>query len=349
MPLAPLIIKGREAFFYLKMKAIALLSGGLDSTLAIKVVMEQGIDVVAVNFTSPFCLCNRKNGCRHIAKIIADNFDIKLKMFYVSDEYLEIVRSPKYGYGKNLNPCIDCRILIYKKAALFMKEIGASFVITGEVLGQRPMSQHKAALSIIEKESGLKGLILRPLSAKLLPLTIPEEKGWIDRNRLLDICGRSRKPQMYLANKYDIHEYSCPAGGCLLTDPGFSRRMKDLIEHEGLSLEEINLLKIGRHFRINPKTKLIIGRNEEENKRLITLAKEGDVCFYPIENKGPMAIGRGCLGKEDFFSACRIVARYCDVDKDVKVKIGYHMRSDIGPQEIYVQPMNENVIKKIMV
>lgn len=332
------------------MKAIALLSGGLDSTLAIKIILDQDIEVIAVNFTTPFCLCNRKNGCKHIAKRIADNFDIRLKMFSVSDEYLEIVRSPKYGYGKNFNPCIDCRILMYRKAAMFMKEVGATFVITGEVLGQRPMSQYKAALNIIEKESGLKRLILRPLSAKLLPPTIPEEKGWVDRNRLLDICGRSRKSQMHLAKEYDVHDYSCPAGGCLLTDHGFSRRMKDLLEHEGLSMGEINLLKVGRHFRINSAAKLVVGRNEEENKKLLTLAKEGDICFYPIVNKGPTAIGRGCFGKENFFSACRIVARYCDdVYTNIKVKIGSYMWPCTRPQEIYVKPMDENEIKKLRI
>lgn len=300
-------------------KAIALLSGGLDSTLAIKIILEQGIDIIALNFNSPFCLCNRKGGCKYESKKVTENFGIQLKIFNVSDEYLEIIKSPRFGYGRNLNPCIDCRILMYKKAAQFMKEIGASFIITGEVLGQRPMSQHKTAMNIIERESGLKGLILRPLSAKLLPETIPEKEGWVDRNKLLDIQGRSRKPQIGLAGKYDINDYPCAAGGCLLTDHGFSQRMKDLMRHEGLSLPAINLLKIGRHFRISPKAKLAVGRDKDENEKLNYLTKTANVYFYPLNGKGPIALGCGQFNKRDIINASRIVARYCNTTAVVEI------------------------------
>ncbi len=170
-------------------KAIALLSGGLDSTLAIKMILEQGVEVAAINFITPFCTCTPKgNGC-HISKKVADNLGIQLHIENIARDYLNIIKHPRYGYGKNLNPCMDCRIFMFKKAAEFMNKSGASFIITGEVLGERPMSQRKDAMHIIERDAGLKGLIVRPLSAKLLPLTIPEKEGWINRDNLLDIQG----------------------------------------------------------------------------------------------------------------------------------------------------------------
>jgi len=308
-----------------KIKAISLVSGGLDSTLATKVILDQGIDVMAVNFLSPFCLCNKRGGCRHEAKYLADTLGIELKLIRVFDEYLKIVKHPKFGYGRNLNPCIDCRILILKKTKEFMKEIGVSFVVTGEVLGQRPMSQHRGALKLIEKETGLEGLILRPLSAKLLDETIPEKKGWVNRDKMLDYCGRSRKPQMALAKQFGLNDYPCPAGGCLLTDAGFSRRLKDLLEHskdDNLNLNDIELLKLGRHFRMGPKNKLIVGRNEEENNRLLNLAIESDFIFEPTDIKGPVAIGRGEFDSPDLFGiASQIVSRYCDIEDGRPVKI----------------------------
>ncbi len=306
----------------MKMKAVALLSGGLDSTLAIRVILDQGIELEAVNFFTPFCLCNRKSGCGgYEAKKVANRFGVRLKIFNIAAEYLEIIKSPKYGYGKNLNPCIDCRILMHKRAKEYMKEIGASFVITGEVLGQRPMSQHRKALKIIERESGLEGLVLRPLSAKLLPLSIPEKEGWVKRESLLEINGRSRKPQMALAESYKIGDYPCPAGGCLLTDPGFSRRMKDLMAHSEVTLNDIELLKVGRHFRLSEQAKVIVGRNKEENERLLRLAKRGDICFKPVEAKGPVGIGRGDFDRNAITLASQIMARYCDSLPDHKVKI----------------------------
>ncbi len=292
------------------MKALALLSGGLDSTLAIRVVLDQGIEVEAVNCFTPFCLCSRKGSCGYEAKGATDRLGVKLRIFNISAEYIQLIKSPRYGYGQNLNPCIDCRILMHRKAKEYMKEIGASFVITGEVLGQRPMSQHRRALKIIERESGLEGLVLRPLSAKLLPPSMPEEEGWVDRERLLEISGRSRKPQMALAAKYGIVDYPCPAGGCLLTDPGFARRMKDLMAHSEITLNDIEILKLGRHFRLTPRGKLIVGRNKEENERLLRLAKGDDICFRPVDVKGPIGIGRGDFDQTAVTVASQIMARY---------------------------------------
>jgi len=332
-----------------RMKALALLSGGLDSTLSIRVVLDQGIEVEAVNCFTPFCLCSRRGGCGYEAKRATDRFGVKLKIFNISIEYIEVIKSPRYGYGKNLNPCIDCRILMHRKAKEYMKKIGASFVFTGEVLGQRPMSQHRAALKLIERESGLEGLILRPLSAKLLSLSIPEKEGWIDRERLLEISGRSRRPQMALAAKCGIVDYPCPAGGCLLTDPGFARRMKDLMTHSEITLNDIELLKLGRHFRLMPQAKLVVGRNKEENERLLKVAKSGDICFGPVEVKGPIGIGRGDFSQGDVQKSVGIIARYCDGGMDGMVKITNRRLPDERINTISTKPMQNDEIQKFRI
>ena len=298
------------------MKAIALVSGGLDSTLAANLIQQQGIEVLALNFKTPFCLCDRKTsqGCSHAAKTTADNLGVELKMVNIGDEFLQVIRSPRHGYGSNMNPCIDCRILKFKKAKEYMQETGAAFILTGEVLGQRPMSQHRQALMLIEKESGLEGLVLRPLSAQLLPETIPERQGWVDRDKLLSFNGRSRKPQFSLAKELNIQDYSCPAGGCLLTDPEFSKRIKDLMLRGKLDFNNVNLLKLGRHFRLSQDSKLIVGRDEKENQRLINLAQDGDYLFGPTQIAGPTALGRGYFNAGLVDLAVGIVCSYCDLD-----------------------------------
>ncbi len=265
------------------MKAIALLSGGLDSTLAAKIVLEQGIELEALNFLTVFCTCtNRGETCLASQKAV-DALGIPLKVFNVSEEYLDVVKHPKHGYGSNMNPCIDCRIFMMKKAKAYMEETGASFIVTGEVLGQRPMSQRRDAMRLIEKEAGLEGLILRPLSAKFLPASIPEKEGWVDREKLLNIQGRSRKPQIKLAEHFGIRDYPCPAGGCLLTDPGFAQRMRDLNRyHPDFFLNDVHLLKMGRHFRLSPHLKLVVGRNEEENQKIQTFSQEGDILIKSL-------------------------------------------------------------------
>ena len=330
------------------MRAIALLSGGLDGTLAVKIMLEQGIEITAVNFSTSLCQCNRQSDCGlSEAQKAADRLGVELKIFNVAAELLELVKSPKHGYGKNLNPCIDCRILMNRKAKEYMQEIGASFIITGEVLGQRPMSQHKAALRLIEKESGLAGLILRPLSAKLLPASIPEEKGWVDRERFLAISGRSRKPQMALAKKYQIGDYPSPAGGCLLTDSGFSRRLKDLINYSEITLTDIELLKAGRHFRISERAKVVVGRNEEENTKLTSLRKSGDIYFRPEGIKGPVAIGRGKFSQEDLQFSSRIIARYCDHNGNGKIKITNQIWPEAKVDLQQVKPIEHSQLQKL--
>jgi tRNA-specific 2-thiouridylase len=250
-----------------KVKALALFSGGLDSILAVKLMLEQGIDVVAVNFVSPFCLCEKGSDVSKAAKRLG----VPLKVVDVGAEYLKMVRNPKHGYGKNMNPCVDCRIFILKKAKKIAAEIGADFIFTGEVLDERPMSQHYRALKLVEEEAGLKGKLLRPLSAKLLPATVMEKKGLVNRAKLLDIRGRSRKPQIKLAEEFNVKDYPSPAGGCLLTCKEYASKLRDLFKHkERCSLADVSLLKVGRHFRLG-ENKIVVGRNEEDIGSPITV------------------------------------------------------------------------------
>ena len=258
------------------MKALGLLSGGLDSTLAVKLILERGIDVEAINFVTPFCLC-RKGGCG--ASEAAKTFNIPLKMVSAGTDYLRVVRNPRFGYGKNMNPCVDCRIFMLKKAKKYAKQIGAKFIFTGEVLGQRPMSQHRGALDLIEREAGLEGKILRPLSGKLLPKTEAEEKGYINEEALRDIRGRSRKRQIEMTKEFNIVNYPCAAGGCLLTDKEFANKLRDLFQHKKrVTVKEVNLLKVGRHFRFG-NNKIIVGRNEAENGVLLRAKQKTDYYF----------------------------------------------------------------------
>jgi tRNA-uridine 2-sulfurtransferase len=278
-----------------KIKALGLLSGGLDSTLAAKLMIEQGIEIHAVNFTSPFCTCTPKNaGCAAVITAIKELGNIPLKQVALRKEYLEMVRNPKHGYGSGMNPCIDCRIMKIQKAGEYMGKIGASFLFTGEVLGQRPMSQHRNALNIIDKDSGLKGYILRPLSAEHFEPTIPERTGLVDRSRLLGISGRSRKTQISLAAQKGIKDYPCPAGGCLLTDRNFSEKMRDYFTFaENLSMRDISLLKIGRHFRLNNGNKIVVARNDHECKILGNLTHRGDHLLVPQDFIGPSVLLSG--------------------------------------------------------
>jgi len=315
------------------MKALALLSGGLDSTLAVKIIQDQGIEVIALNFTSPFCLCGGKQGCASIS--MAKQLGIKLKIINKGKEYLKIIKNPKYGYGKNMNPCIDCRIFILKKAKQYAKKIDAKFIFTGEVLGQRPKSQHMKALRIIDKETGLKNKILRPLSAKLLPETEAEKKGWVNRDELLAISGRSRKEQISLAKKFNM-DFFCSGGGCLLTYKEFSSKLRDLFEHKKrINEKDIELLKLGRHFRIK-NSKVIVGRNKEENEKLLKLKSKKDIVLEVKDSPGPVTILQG----KEIEKAAQLTVRYSDIDKGI-VKC--------GKKEINAKSMPEKEIKKYRV
>ena len=293
-------------------KAISLLSGGLDSTLATRLIMEQGVEVVALHFTSLFCNCSKGgNGCGIQAVRTAGELGLEVMVRVKGMDYLEIVKAPKHGYGRGVNPCLDCRIFMLKEAKKTMDEIGAGFVITGEVLGQRPMSQHRAALRCIEKESGLKDLILRPLSAKHFEPTLPEREGIVDREKLLDITGRSRKTQYELVDTFHLKEFSCPGGGCLLTEPLFAKKLKDLFDHSrDFTVKDVALLKIGRHFRLSPDTKLIIGRNKEENDRLSALWWAPQTLLAPQGFKGPLGLLSGVASDMHIGIAANIISHY---------------------------------------
>src|SRR5210317_2252033 len=244
-------------------RALGLCSGGLDSMMSGLVLREQGIEVEWVSFETPFFNAAKARKASQITGI-----PLTVKPIY--NVYIKMLRNPPVGYGKYMNPCMDCHTLMFKLAGEMMPDGNFDFLFSGEVLGQRPMSQNKQSLQYVEKHSGFKGYILRPLSAKNLPETIPEKEGLVDRERLLDFAGRGRKPQMALAQKYGLTDYPAPAGGCLLTDVGYSRRLKDLFAHQDeCTEEELLLLKYGRHFRLNPETKLIVGRTQKDNENIL--------------------------------------------------------------------------------
>jgi len=293
-----------------KIKAIALLSGGLDSRLAIKVMQEQGIEVEALNYVTAFCRCTSNDSCKLEALKASEQLGVKIRVINNSREFLEVVKAPRHGYGSNMNPCIDCRIQMFKDAAHYMRKSGAKFMITGEVLGQRPMSQRREAMSLIDREAGLKGLILRPLSARFLEPTIPEKEGWVDREKLPAIKGRSRKEQFQLADLLQIKDYPCPAGGCLLTDPEFSHRLRELMDHSELTLNDVHLLKVGRHFRIDPGTKAIVGRNEKDNEKLFTRSREDDLLLEIPDVPGPRTLLRGAGTDENVSAAASLTVLY---------------------------------------
>ncbi|MCD6148406.1 tRNA 4-thiouridine(8) synthase ThiI [bacterium] len=304
-----------------KTKALVLLSGGLDSILAVKILEAQGVKIKGLGFKSYFF--NEK-----LAKKAAKELNIPIKIIDLSKEHLNLVKKPKYGYGKGMNPCIDCHILMLKKAKNIMLKEKFDLVATGEVLGERPMSQNLKSLKLIEKKSGLKGYLLRPLSAKLLEPTIPEKKGLIERKKLLDISGRSRKRQLKLAKKFKIKSYPSPAGGCLLTDLEFSKKLKDLFEkYPRCQGNDIELLKLGRHFW-QDKVKIIVGRNEEENKKIRKLAKRADVLIEMENYPGPLTLVRSYSKRKvpsRILEKARFLTKYYSTKsrqkKDIKFKI----------------------------
>ena len=296
------------------MKAIALLSGGLDSVLAAKAIMEQGIEVVGLSFESPFFSADG-------ARTAAGDLGIELVVVDLSDEILKTVRDPKHGYGKHVNPCIDCHALMVRKAGDVMREQEASFVITGEVVGQRPKSQMRFGLAAVERESGLEGYLVRPLSARLLDPTVPEKEGWIDRQKLFAFHGRTRKPQMELAEEFGITRYESPAGGCLLTDENYARLMRDLMEHGALTVGAVSLLAVGRQFRLPGGAKLVVGRNHAENESLFEMKPSGDLFVKAYERKGPVAVLDGEAVEEDLDMAARIVSRYADTEPEETVVV----------------------------
>jgi tRNA U34 2-thiouridine synthase MnmA/TrmU len=304
-------------------RALALISGGLDSLLAARLIKEQGIEVIGAHFRIPFCKLD-------IRKSLPD-IGIKLLEFDLGAEFLSLINKPRYGFGSNMNPCIDCKILMFSKARELLSELKADFIVSGEVLGQRPMSQNKQALGLIKQRSGLNDLLLRPLSAQFFSPSLAEREGWVRRDKLLNFNGRIRTPQMQLAKKLGINKYAYPAGGCLLTDPCFSKRLQELLLHKELNLDNLALLKVGRHLRIGEKARLVVGRDENENRLLAQLAMPGDYLFFPQKNlAGPTSLARGLITEEFIYLSSQITSAYSDTIGLENMEVSYRHIPEAG-------------------
>jgi tRNA-specific 2-thiouridylase len=323
--------------------ALAMISGGVDSTLAAKLIMEQGIDVIGVCFKSYFF--GPKN-----AEKMTKQIGIPLVVVDFSKEHLEMVRNPKHGYGKNMNPCIDCHAMMMNYSGRLLEEHSADFIITGEVLNQRPMSQNKRALDVVRKESGYTDKILRPLCALNLAPTKMELDGLVDRERLLKISGRSRKPQMELAEEWGITDYPSPAGGCKLTDPNFSKRLYDLINSAVEPSEgDIILLKYGRHMRVSPNAKIISTRNEEEVKEIKKYLNETDLVFFTTDYTGSIIVVIGNPGEEDIAFAAKAAVRYSKA-KDLKeAAVSYGRYGQPFEKSLSAVPAKDSEIDAFMI
>jgi len=314
-------------------KAIALLSGGLDSTLAAMVIAREGIEVVGCHMVHLFASKTPDSKTELSAVKAARRIGIPIRLVHNSPEMLEMVKSPEFGYGSNFNPCIDCRILTLTMARKLMVKEGAQFLISGEVIGQRPMSQRRDPMIKVTKRANVEGLLLRPLCAKRLDETIPEQKGWVDREKLYDISGRSRKPQFELARQFGLTEYPSPAGGCLLTDPGFAIRMKDLVKRDCFTLSDVHMAKIGRHLALDENIRLVIGRKESENDKVFTFAHPGDTILETASVPGPTAALTGNHDKKALLMAASIVARYSKARSHPETDIRYFTKGG-GPEGI---------------
>ena len=303
-------------------KAIALISGGLDSMLAAKTVMEQGVHVEGINFFTGFCVEGHTHAIREKDKAkpkrnnalwVAEQLGIKLHIVDVIEEYKNVLINPKHGYGANMNPCLDCKIFMVGKAKQWIAENGFDFIITGEVIGQRPMSQRKSTMPIVAKQSGADDVLLRPLCAKNLAPTLPEREGWVDREKLHSITGRSRKPQMAMATGFGIDDYAQPAGGCcFLTDKKYSAKLVDLWkarDSKEYELDDVMLLKVGRHIRPRPHFKLIIAREEGEGRFMEGYRREF-ISMKCSSHTGPLVLVDGEPSAEDLYLAASITARY---------------------------------------
>jgi len=306
-----------------KTKAVALYSGGLDSTLAVLVMQKQGIEVTAITFMNHFgCDISDKSSCSKDPFAASVKFGFKVKLSHLSDKFLEIVKNPKHGHGKNMNPCLDCRILMLREAKVFMDMIGADFLITGEVVGQRPMSQRKDCFPMIDKAADVKGLVVRPLCGKILPPTSAEEKGLIKRELMYDFNGRSRKSQMELAAELGLTEYPSPAGGCLLTEPNYSYKLKDLLEHNSdPGYKDINFLRLGRQFRFSPDCKIFVGRHKDENEAMKAIADPDDIMMRVEGCGSPNVMILGNVTDEAIELAASMCARYSDAKNSPEVRV----------------------------
>lgn len=322
-------------------RALGLFSGGLDSQLAACVLREQGVEVELVVFDSPFYN-------PEVAVKAADQLGIELHVVDFTQDIVGLIDNPPHGFGSCMNPCIDCHALMFRRAGEMMLELGCDFIFTGEVLNQRPMSQNRQSLGVVARDSTFADLVLRPLSAKLLEPSKPEREGWVDRDKLLGLSGRSRKPQMKLAEYYGIKEYPSPAGGCRLTDPGYSRRLADLKKHEGISNpRDLTLLRYGRHFRLESGTKLVLGRHAEDNAEIEKLAGPEDILLSAADIPGPTGFLPAGASENDLNVAASILAYYLRHKFDGRLSI--RLRSGESERIVSTVPANDKDVDALMI
>lgn len=312
-----------------KRKAVILLSGGLDSRLAVKLMLDQGIELEAVNFVTAFCTCTAKSSCKSEARQAAEEYGIPLKVLNATREILAAIRNARHGFGRGINPCLDCRISMLRRARSYMQESGADFIVTGEVWGERPMSQRPDAMRTIERESGLEDLIVRPLSAHLFEPSLPEREGWVDRGKLMAIAGRSRKPQIQLAAELGVNDYPCPAGGCLLCDRNFAERLRLLLDEDPEPpLADIQSLKHGRLFISSSGRRIIVPRNEDETRRLESLAQPGDILLSALAAMGPTTVIKGGADETSLAEAAALTVRYGQAREQERVEVGWRRQGE---------------------
>jgi tRNA-specific 2-thiouridylase len=343
-----------------QIKAIGLLSGGLDSLLATRIMLDQGVEVTALNFRTGFSYFERERalgrdpGWPSDAEKAAATLGVKLEVIDVSDAYLPLVLDPRYGYGSGMNPCVDCRIFLLRRARAWMEAYGHHFVFTGEVVGQRPKSQMRPTLSTVERESGLEGYLLRPLSARLLKPTVPEQRGWVDREKLYAISGKGRKAQIALAEQFGITDYAQPSGGCCyLIDQTYSRRLRDLLAREGpeaLTHEQVQLLALGRHLRLPSGRKVIVGRRKRENEYLATFGAQG-VLVTTVDHPGPTTLVPDLPTQDEIETAARITAGYSDGRHELAVRVEVRRGAGRGEmvEVLTVEPILPEAARALMV
>ncbi|NOX91803.1 MAG: tRNA (5-methylaminomethyl-2-thiouridylate)-methyltransferase [Gammaproteobacteria bacterium] len=336
-------------------KAVSLISGGLDSMLATRAMLDQGIHVEGINFYTGFCVEGHTHAIRKKDKAkpkrnnalwVAEQLGIKLHIVDIIDEYKDVVINPKHGYGSNMNPCLDCKCFMVRKAHEWIEEHGFDFIITGEVVGQRPMSQRRDTMPVIQRESGAEDRLLRPLCAKILPATLPEREGWVDREKLFNFNGRGRKPQIALAEKMGIVDFAQPSGGCcFLTDAAYSSKLADLWSARGerrYELDDIMLLKVGRHLRPRPHFKIIVGREEGENRFLEGYRKQF-THMYTTSHSGPLVLLDGEANADDLQLAARLTARFSQGKMADTVRVELHEKG-ADKRELDVVPLTNEEI-----
>jgi tRNA U34 2-thiouridine synthase MnmA/TrmU len=335
-----------------KRTALALYSGGLDSILAAKLVASLGVQVICVKFVTPFFDYELLEDQEGFSKGVMEKYGLRAILHDLSGNYLDLLHNPTYGFGKNFNPCIDCKILMCTRIKEMMKQYGASFLISGEVLGQRPMSQRRDTLRVIERDSDNEGLLLRPLSAKLMTPTLAEQEGWIDRGKLLDFSGRGRSRQIQLAKEYGVTDFPAPAGGCTLADPILGERIAKIykgdfvVKAEEIRISDIRLLLVGRQFQLANGGWLILGRHEKENQKIETLAEEGDILLHMPEWPGPMALLRG---RGDVVLDTQKIEPVLQEAADMVVRYGKKVEGENVGADVRVEKIEKNLNPVIVV